>query len=341
MKDKPEPPEPPKFSAATILDRLKTMLAWVEQSERFAQALDWLGDAAKHPEGSEARALASLRDDVDFALSRLSWRADMAAYLRAHTTHCSDLLLHVMLARRGDGHDALQLMRRYHRLFGDERSADGTVTPETFPDSFAWDAYLRVSALPELAERYPDHLRHGARQMHGWPMIVSPHLDCLPEFRRLAERLGVGADYPLAITPRRKRGVETPLLRRLEPLVWRLHALRLFLADSEATRGQEDFAGRICGFWWDYPDERPGPEEVAVLRLVPSLPPLTQKSAREWSRRVIVPLLMLRDAGTAETCRVPALQNIWRHRSVKSRATFRSRLHSAVSDTLRRSARPG
>lgn len=114
-------------------------------------------------------------------------------------------------------------MRREMELFPETAGDPG---PETFPDSFAWDTYLRVSALAGLAEEFPKHLQHSARQMHGWPMIVSHHIDGRAEFERVAGRLELGADYPLNVAPRKKRGTETPLLRYLEPHVWRLHILR-------------------------------------------------------------------------------------------------------------------
>ena len=113
------------------------------------------------------------------------------------------------------------------------------------------------------------------------------------------------------------------------------------LIESAETRKGEDFVQRIYGFWWEFPDPKPEPEILPILQRLPELPPLTQNTAREWSRKVIVPLIMLEDAGTPETCETPALRNIWRHRSVKSRATFQSRLHSAVTDTLQRFGRPG
>ena len=55
--------------------------------------------------------------------------------------------------------------------------------------------------------------------------------------------------------------------------------------------------------------------------------------------RNFVPIILAEDAGTRETCKIVVLRNIWRHRSVKCRATFRSRLHSAVTDTLQRFGR--
>jgi hypothetical protein len=231
-------------------------------------------------------------------------------------------------------------MRRYHALFGDETDKEGEVVPETFPDMFAWDTYLRASALTELAEQYPKHIRHSARQMHGWPMIVSHHLDGTHEFQRMAKLLELGADYPLAVGPRKRRGTDTPLLRYLEPVVWRLHVLRKVLIETEKTRGHEDFKGRLRPSWWDFPEKPPTPEIVEILKIVPKLPALTRKTARVWSIKVIVPIILAEDAGTPETCNIPALHNIWRHRSVKSRGTFQSRLHSAVTDTLQRFGRP-
>lgn len=128
-------------------------------------------------------------------------------------------------------------------------------------------------------------------------MIVSHHLDGRAEFARVAERLELGVDYPLNVAPRKKRGTETPLLRYLEPHVWRLHVLREILIESAETRQGEDFVQRIYGFWWEFPDPRPEPEILPILQQLPALPPLTQTTAREWSRKVIVPLIMLEDPG--------------------------------------------
>ncbi len=353
----PEKPTP-KFSAETLKERLRLAEAAVEQAVVFAHRLDWLGDVEKHPDGSDEQRLASIRDEVDFALAQFFRATTSLERIRAEDTRCLDLLLPAAISRRGDGHDALRLMRRYHELFGDESEANGEVIDSTFPDEFAWETYLRVSALSELVDEFPEHLKHSARQMHGWPMIVSHHVDCLPEFRRIAERLNVGANYPLEVGPRRKRGTETPMLRYLEPMVWRLFVLHGVLveaampapkdANPEQLRWRpapipaddEGFAKRIQWCWWGVFGPKPGSEELAILRRLPSLPPLTRKTARVWSREVIVPLILLDDAGTAETCGFPALRNIWRHRSVKSRATFKSRLHSAVTDTLERFGRP-
>jgi hypothetical protein len=330
-----------KFSAKIIAERFQMAQKWAEEAFDFACALDWLGDALQHPEGSEERELAQVRDQVDDAMNRCCRHLGSYRNARAETSRWEDLLIDTVGQRMGDGMDALRLMRRYHALSGDGTEPNGDVPPETFPDMFVWDTYARVSALAELVEKYPKHIRHSAREMHGWPMIISHHLDCRQEFERTAQTLEIGADYPLAVGPRKRRGTETPMLRYLEPRVWRLHTLRKVLIETEKTRGHEDFARRLYPFWWEHGEDPPTPEVVAILKGVPALPPLTQKTAREWSRKVIVPIILTEDVGTRETCKVPALRNIWRHKSVKSQATFRSRLHSAVTDTLQRFGRPG
>jgi len=329
----------PKFDVGIVADRFRTAEKWADEAFDFACKLDWLGNAKQHPEGSEHRDLALVRDKVDNALNRFGRRFDAIRRVRTEATHCTNMLVDVAVQRRGDASDALHLMRRYDALRGDEGDANGDPPSETFPDSFVGDTYLRVSALPELAEQFPKHIRHSARDMHGWPMIVSHHLDCTHEFQRIAELLELGADYPLAAGPRKRRGTETPLLHHLEPLVWRLHVLRSVLIKTEQTRGNEKFEGRLYWLWWQFPEKPPKPEIVAILKTVPHLPGLTQKTAGEWSGKAIVPIILIEDAADRETCKIPALRNTWRHKSVKSVAIFRSRLHSAVQDTLRRFAR--
>ena len=336
------PDENTPFSAEPTKQRLREAMHFVEQVTNIAQDLDAHGAEEDHPEGSEERALARLRDELDFAVCQLIRNVRLSARMRAETTRCSDLLVEMAINELGDGDEALHLMRRYHELRGDETDADGTTPPETMPDFFAWDTYLRVSALPDLVKQYPGHLQHSARNMHGWPMVVSHHLDCLPGFRETAHKLHLGEDYPLDVGPRKKRGRGTPLLCYLEPLVWRLHVLHVFLKDTQKVRGNESFVGRICGIWWMDAQSRPGPSEQAILELLPSLPPLSQKSSAEWSLKVIVPLIMLGEVGTSrETCHIPSLRNIWAHHAVKSPATFRSRLLSQVNDTLKRFGRAG
>ena len=333
-------PAPPKLSIEVIKERRRTMEHWVKEACGFARELDWLGLPERHAEGSDERALAEVRDTVDLYLTRTLGTLMANIQVRALTTHSSDLLVDTLMRRTGDGADALRLMRRYYALHGDECEPDGEPCAESFPSMFLWDTYLRVSELPDLFAQYPKHLRDSARQMHGWPMIVSHHLDHRAEFEMVAEELELGTEYPLDVRPRKRRGAETPLLRHLEPMVWRLHVLHGTLLSTEARDGQKDFCERLKWSWWDPFDPKPSPEVQAILKQLTALPPLNQKTAGEWSRKVIVPLIMHDDAKDRETCTVEALQNIWRHRAVKSRATFKSRLHSAVTDTLKRFARP-
>ena len=79
---------------------------------------------------------------------------------------------------------------------------------------------------------------------------------------------------------------------------------------------------------------------VAALRALPHLPPLTKTTASEWTEKVLVPLILVTDARDWANCTEPVLQKIARQKGVKSKATFRSRLLSAVSATLERLARP-
>ena len=315
------------------------MKRWTFEAVHFANELDWLGDAKQHPEGSDEWELAQLRDDVDHELNGCCRELGFCRRLRSETTRFADLSFDVLHQRMGDGADFLHFMRRHHAVFGDGTKPNGDVRTETFPELFAWDTYERVLALRDLAEKFPKHIRHAARGMQGWPMIVSPHLDGAREFHRKAELVELGADYPLDIGPRKRRGTETPLLHYLHPLVWLFNTLRAFLIETEKDRKHEDFTIRLTPFWWDRGEEPPTAEMLAILKRVPALPPLTKKTAREWSLKVIVPYIMMTDGVMKDTCKIQALCNIWNHKSVKSQATFRSRLHSAVTDTLQRFGR--
>jgi len=170
-------------------------------------------------------------------------------------------------------------------------------------------------------------------------MIVSHHLDNTCEFARIATLLDLGAGYPLDTSPRRKRGGPTPLHDYLEPLVWKLHVLKIILAETEERRGGEDFSSRIKYTWWSPPDPSPSYEILGILRNVPSIPPFSKSSAAEWSKRVIVPYISATDGVDPANSSIPIIRSIWAHRSVKSTATFESRLHSAITGFLVRYGR--
>jgi hypothetical protein len=101
----------------------------------------------------------------------------------------------------------------------------------------------------------------------------------------------------------------------------------------------EDERALLLDVWWWWPDEEPGEEELAALRAARQLPPLTKATAILWAEKAVVPVIMATNARDWKNCGEPALQRIAEQRGVKSRATFKSRLLSAVSATLRRMAR--
>ena len=77
-------------------------------------------------------------------------------------------------------------------------------------------------------------------------------------------------------------------------------------------------------------------ELKSLLELALQMPRLTKANSDEWSRRLLVPMIMLLDVGAAEAgCDEPALQAIWRQSGVKSRGTFKSKLLTKVRQTLR------
>ncbi len=332
-------PLTPDDMSAMIRAKARQINALAESLADIGTVFDVLGGAESHPLGSTQRQFAELRDDADLRLSQALRDLESLVGVRAMTSHSTDLLVDAACRARGDGHDALELMDRLHAVYGDERGNDGEVPPETLPDQFLWDLYHRVSALNDLADRFPGHMRHAARQMHGWPMIVSHHLDHTGEFKRIAEMLQLGASYPLNISPRRKRGGPTPILDYLEPLVWRLHVLKKILADTEDRRSKEDFSSRIKYIWWSPPEGSPTTEVLEILRKVPSMPEFSKATAAEWSLQIIVPYISAKHGEDPLTASIPFIRNIWAHRGVKSAATFHSHLHSAVTAFLTRRGR--
>jgi len=323
----------------TIRERVAAIRAMTSSLADYATSLDALGDAKAHAEGTEERELAELRDEADLGIARALRNLESLVRFRAMTSRSFDLLIDATGRAQGNCQEALELMERFQTLNGDERDNSGEVLPESFPDLFLWDLYHRVSALNGLADRYPEHMRHAARQMHGWPMIVSHHLNHTGEFERIAEMLQIGASYPLDTSPRRKRGGPTPILDYLEPLVWRLDVVKKILADSEERRAKEDFSSRIKYFWWSPPDDPPTPEVLEILRRVPDMPTFSKGSAAEWSHQVIVPYIIATEGSYPEISTIPFIRNIMAHRAVKSASSFESRLHSAVTGFLDRYGR--
>jgi hypothetical protein len=291
--------------------------------------------------------------DDEAKLERVLWQLDYALALimrllpslirhRAEVTKCGELLgARISAMAIGDGADAAGLIRRWHREFLEkgDRDENGSVTPDSFPEKFAWDVYQRVEALDKLADEFPDHIRLAARSMHAWPMLMHRHTNNRRRFQQLARRLELGAEYPTDASEGARFRPDTPLVRYLDPLIYRLHIMRSEIGDRQfdSVRDEQRW---LCPTWWSWPDKPPSEEELAALRAARQLPPLTKATAMRWAEKAIVPLILATDARDYTTCTEPVLQKIAKQKGVKSRATFKSRLLAAVTATLRRLARP-
>lgn len=275
---------------------------------------------------------------LDFALALIMRNICPFVRVRAKRTKCMDLLCDT-ICRINGGADMVQLIRRWEKEFPQERAADGSLMPDSFPDQFAWATYERVEALDRLADDFPEHVRTAARQMHGWPMLARRHTNNRKRFQELATRLELGTEYPLDATESARFRPDTPLVRYLDPLICQLTYVRTVTKDSNCKSAEEE-REKLRLWLWDGQNERPTDGEVEAAGALKQLPPLTKATAKEWAEKVVVPFIMVTDARDWKNCEDPAFQQIVKQRGVKSRATFKSRLLSAVSATLRRLARP-
>jgi hypothetical protein len=276
--------------------------------------------------------------ELDFALAlilRHSWFINF----RAETTECRDLLCEVLGMASGRV-DAAHLVRRWQEKFPDDAIwENGSVVDGSFPDRFAWDVYQRVEALDKLADEFPDHIRPAARRMHAWPMLMHRHTNNRRRFQQLAERLDLGAEYPIDASEGARFRPDTPLVRYLDPLIFRLNAACQQTRDKkfESVMDEQYF---LYMTWWTREENCPNEDVLAVIHAARLLPPLTKATAAQWAEQAIVPLILVTDACDWKNCDEPVLQRIARQKGVKSRATFKSRLLAAVIATLRRLARP-
>jgi hypothetical protein len=322
-------------------------LAW-ELSRPVVAILDQIFNVSCRCEGTLRRqdeksvalhaTAKRILEQLDFALA-LILRHFGFINRRAKFTECCDLLCEV-LGIVIDRADAANLVRRWQEKFPDDAVWENdSVVDGSFPDSFAWDVYQRVEALDKLADEFPDHIRPAARRMHAWPMLIHRHADNHRRFQELAQRLDLGAEYPTDASEGARFRPDTPLVRYLDPIIHRLHVMRLQIGDRQfdSVKDEQD---SLCPTWWGWNEEPPGEEILALLRVARLLPPLTKATAAQWAEKAIVPLILATDARDFANCEEPVLQKIARQKGVKSRATFKSRLLSAVSATLRRLARP-
>lgn len=313
-----------------------------ELAERLADlatAFDHFGPGESHAEGSAGRFAADLRDHADLRLSHATRHLQAVMKVRAETSYSEDLMMESIMMEKGDGSSCLKLIEKYYERTGDPTEGQGTVIPSTLPDAFFWETVRRVEAIPSLALRYPEHLRFAARHFQGLPMMVSHHIDVTPEFERLAELLRLGAEHPLDVAPRRKRGGMTPAMSYLEPLIWRMNSLREVMVDDTGEPTKPFSSKMISNVWaLSYTDKTPE-RQVEVLLKLASLPRLTKSSALEWSREVVVPYILVSEGENPATSEEAFIRNVWNHRAVKSIPTFRSRLERAVTDFLKRYSR--
>jgi hypothetical protein len=184
------------------------------------------------------------------------------------------------------------------------------------------ETVAQVIRLANLANRFPETFRPIARQMPAWPVMQFKRAVCDPGYGRLLYRLELAADYPLSTGSDARSHHRSLTSSYLTRWVERLHYFR------------------VRGEWPADQRESAAPELQALLELARTLPPLTKATSDDWSSRLLVPLIMLLEAGPDErSCTEPALQAIWRQKGVKSRGTFKSRLLSKVRQTLRSLAR--
>jgi hypothetical protein len=276
---------------------------------------------------------------LDFAIALIQRHFNTLVRFRAKRTKCPDLLVdHLCAMLRGE--EASELLRKYQKEFPDDcRDESGRITDGGFPEMFAWDTYVRVEALDRFAEAFPEEIKLAAKIMHGWPMLAHRHTKNRKRFETLAARLELGVDYPLDASDAARFRPNSPFVRYLDPLISKLAYVRsVTMGDTYETPEKETESLRR--WWWDIQEERPTEEEIAIARVLRKLPPLTKLTANEWAEKAVVPIILACDARDWKNCEEPALKQIAKQKGVKSRATFKSRLLSAVSANLRRLARP-
>ena len=175
--------------------------------------------------------------------------------------------------------------------------------------------------------------------MHAWPILVHRHTNNRRRFQQLAERLELGAEYPTDASEGARFRPDTPLVRYLDPLIYRLNVTCQETRDVQ-FKSVQDEQHFLYMTWWTRQEDCPNEEVLAVIHAARLLPALTKATAAQWAEKAIVPLILATDARDWTNCTEPVLQKIARQKGVKSRATFKSRLLSAVSATLKRLARP-
>jgi hypothetical protein len=279
-------------------------------------------------------------EKLDLALGFILPSWDTQLWFRGEVTKDTDFLCAALSADTKAGGRIARMVRRYQQLHPDDVGQGAS-----YVEPFAWDVYQRVTELDKLADEFPDLVRHSARQMHAWPMLMHRHTNNRRRFQQLAKRLELGVEYPTDATEGARFRPDTPLVRYLEPIIYRLHSFCFGGEIYYGTGGQEFESAEqenesIRRTWRQWPEDLPGENIVQILHVARRLPPLTKATAVQWAEKAIVPLILVTDARDYTSCTEPVLQKIAKQKGVKSRATFKSRLLAAVTATLRRLARP-
>lgn len=317
-----------------ISDIVGQLLAAAEGCRRLAVEK---GDVA------EESRWRSLQCDLDFGLARgFCWLNGLVAH-RAGMTECPDLLIDELMRANGRTSEVKDLLRQWRALAPEEfEVVEGEATlDDSAVALLAWETIAQTEHLAELAERYPAQLRMVARQVPKWPVLASQRDIANGTIWRKVHPLQLGRDYPLETGVGTRFRAANPMGRYLTDWVERLHYFRLDLTGSRevAKRRQQPDDDAIRRCWQAEGENPPTAEMEAVLRTVPDLPRLTKATSDDWAKRALVPLIMLTDAKTEAACTEPVLKKIWQQKGVKSAATFRSRLLSKVTQTLRPLAR--
>ena len=279
-------------------------------------------------------------EQLDFALALFLRHLLPMARVRAKVSRSSDLILEVLHTLEGDGLDAGSLIRSYQERFPGEFSVPGDSCDHNSISYYAWTVYQHVKVLERMAEESPDLMLCSTRQMNSWPMLHYLHRNERERFDRVAARLELGKDYPLDASKNAKHRPETPMVIYLDDLVCQLHWI-WEVTSAESYESVANEKARLAHLWREYPDPMPAENILELLMLLRRLQPLTKATSEQWSKTVVVPLILETDAQDWKACEKPALAQIARQRDVKSRATFKSRLLSSVSKTLKSLAREG
>lgn len=187
------------------------------------------------------------------------------------------------------------------------------------------NAVRLVEKLNLLSRQFPGSFKPMARQMAAWPVMRPKRAAENDGFHYVVVHLQLGEDYPLDTSYAARSHPSSIMGRYLTRWVERLHdiewgSVRVHPNAGCPKRDQRQFS--------------------SLLKLASTLPPLNKGTSDEWSRQVMVPIIMLCDAGLDEgSCNEPSLKAIWKQRGVKSVPTFRSRLLARVRQSLRCLAR--